>query len=93
MAFAANRHHSGCEFRRHSGCWRTIRARSLWPLLPLLLASAPAAAEDTTVPSLQLLEFLADWQDDDGQWLDPMDLAPADPPPADDEQSKGENDD
>ncbi len=66
----------------------------LWLLLPLLLAGAPLAAEDTpAIPSLQLLEFLAEWQDDSGQWLDPMDLAPADLPSADNDQSKGEDDD
>ncbi len=41
-------------------------------LLYLVLFNAPslAFAEDKQ-PSLELLEFLADWETDDGQWIDP----------------------
>ena len=40
-----------------------------------LLAVAPAMAADTppqnSAPDAALLEFLGEWEGDDGQWLDP----------------------
>ena len=27
--------------------------------------------EDAEMPSLELLEFLGDWETDDGEWIDP----------------------
>jgi len=38
----------------------------------LLANTASQAASDEALPSLELLEFLADWQNDDGKWLDPI---------------------
>ena len=57
----------------------------LWSTVLLLgLLSAPALAqepgqvrentEDTEMPSLELLEFLGDWETDDGEWIDPEEL-------------------
>jgi len=55
--------------------------------LTLLLSSSLAAAAPTlakgtpaarTVDS-QILDFMADWQGDDGQWTDPMTFARIDP--------------
>lgn len=59
----------------------------LWSLLLLLgLLSAPAMAQDpdqarksapqekTEAPSLEFLEFLGDWETDDGEWIDPEEL-------------------
>lgn len=49
----------------------------------LLLASLPlwaaAPAAPAQLPDDQLLEFLADWQGPDGNWLDPMTFASVDP--------------
>ncbi len=57
----------------------------LWSTVLLLgLLSSPAFAqepgqarestEDTEMPSLELLEFLGDWETDDGEWIDPEEL-------------------
>ena len=49
----------------------------------LLLASLPLWAAAPAAPALvaddQLLEFLADWQGTDGNWVDPMTFASVDP--------------
>lgn len=45
-------------------------------LLALLLLVPPVMAEsDGDEPTLELLEFLAEWQDGEGQWIDPVALA------------------
>lgn len=31
-------------------------------------------AEEDILPSLEFLEFLADWQTDQGEWLDPLQM-------------------
>jgi len=31
-------------------------------------------ADDTSLPALEMLEFLADWETEDGQWIDPVEL-------------------
>jgi len=57
----------------------------LWSTVLLLgLLNAPALAqepepirentEETETPSLELLEFLGDWEMDDGEWIDPEEL-------------------
>jgi hypothetical protein len=57
----------------------------LWSLLLLLgLLTSPALAqepgqvrkstENTEAPSLEFLEFLGDWETDDGEWIDPEEL-------------------
>jgi hypothetical protein len=57
----------------------------LWITVLLLgLLNAPALAqepepirentEETETPSLELLEFLGDWEMDDGEWIDPEEL-------------------
>jgi hypothetical protein len=28
--------------------------------------------DDTTMPSIELLEFLGEWETEDGDWIDPM---------------------
>ncbi len=52
-------------------------------LLPALLAVAPTLLADTApkppAPDSDLLEFMADWQGNDGQWVDPMTFARIDP--------------
>ena len=49
------------------------------PALVLCLAAVPSFAAQP--PSLELLEFLAEWQDENGQWADPFSV-----PDTDDEQ-------
>ncbi len=51
-------------------------------LLPLLIVALPARADTApaTIPSdAKVLDFMADWQGDDGQWTDPMTFARIDP--------------
>ena len=33
-----------------------------------------APKENTEMPSLEFLEFLGDWETDDGEWIDPEEL-------------------
>ncbi len=57
----------------------------LWSTVLLLgLLNFPAFAqepgqvregsENTEMPSLEFLEFLGDWETDDGEWIDPEEL-------------------
>lgn len=52
-------------------------------LLPLCMVSLPVLAKDKAAPvpatDAQVLDFMADWQGDDGQWTDPMTFARIDP--------------
>ena len=62
-------------------------------LLPVLLAAAPALADEPPAPeppSIELLEFLGSFATPDGDWLDPVQLAgdargPAPPPAPEDD--------
>lgn len=56
---------------------------SLWLFLPLALVAGTAQAAHKKpailAPTAPLLEFMADWQGDDGQWTDPLTFAQIDP--------------
>ena len=58
--------------------------RLLW-LVVFTAASLPGHAANTpktpaaTLPDPELLEFLVDWQDAAGQWVDPLTFAQIDP--------------
>ena len=56
---------------------------SLWLLVPLALVAGTVQAADrkplNPAPAGELLEFMADWQGDDGRWTDPMTFARIDP--------------
>ena len=62
---------------------RSSVRRSLWLFLPLALVAGTAQAAHKKpafpIPAGQLLEFMADWQGDDGQWTDPLTFAQIDP--------------
>lgn len=47
-------------------------------LLYLALLSMPLSAEDRVQPSLELLEYLGGWEDAQGNWIDPQELAAVD---------------
>jgi hypothetical protein len=49
--------------------------------LPFLFSALPAHADTRPLaPSdAKVLDFMADWQGDDGQWVDPMTFARIDP--------------
>ena len=60
------------------------RARSALLVLLMGCVSAQANTDEESMPGMALLEFLADWETADGQWLDPVDLeAPDEPAPSD----------
>jgi hypothetical protein len=40
----------------------------------LSLWAGAVCAEEEEQPSLELLEFLADWETSEGQWIDPTEL-------------------
>jgi hypothetical protein len=46
-------------------------------LLNLVFAAVAAAADEdsTDMPSMELLEFLGEFQTEDGEWIDPMELS------------------
>lgn len=50
------------------------RVSVVWLLMLVLIPFAAVAddAPEDESPSLELLEFLADWETDDGEWVDPM---------------------
>jgi hypothetical protein len=50
-------------------------------LFPFLIAALPAAANTSlhTPSDAKVLDYMADWQGDDGQWMDPMTFARIDP--------------
>lgn len=64
---------------------RPLRLAAGLLLLPLYLITVPALAKDsppaasTPATDAQILDFMADWQGDDGQWTDPMTFARIDP--------------
>jgi hypothetical protein len=49
-------------------------------LLNLVFAAVAAAADEdsTAMPSMELLEFLGEFQTEDGEWIDPMELSDTD---------------
>lgn len=71
-----------------------MRVNSLL-LAAALLASNAAAAEEVEAPPLELLEYLGEWEDSDGQWLDPQMLRLVMPggPPLGEEQVNEEDKD
>jgi hypothetical protein len=53
-----------------------------WALLPVLLAINPAHGDGTEkepeTPSLEMLEYLGEWEQEDQQWIDPLSLSESD---------------
>ncbi len=70
---------------------KTRRAR----LAGILLMSACCAQSlaDDDLPGMALLEFLAEWETADGQWIDPVELDDPAAVPAADAQTREEVDD
>lgn len=50
---------------------------SYTPLLLLSLLPAGMYAAEEEQPSLELLEYLGNWEDSNGNWIDPQMLEPA----------------
>ena len=47
------------------------------PIIILCLLIAPNLHADDEIPSVELLEFLADWQQEDDEWFDAITSTPA----------------
>ncbi|MEE4375889.1 MAG: hypothetical protein V2J55_00025 [Candidatus Competibacteraceae bacterium] len=62
-----------------------LASRTLGILLSVLPSVYAAESDETDVPSMELLEFLGEWETADGQWLPPTSLDT-------DESSLDEND-
>ena len=57
--------------------WRARVAPRKWFLLMLLLSTEQILATDDEQANdfLALIEYLGEWQTDDGEWIDPDDLS------------------
>ncbi len=72
-----------------------------WALLVLLGAVSAAPADEReqeteSGPSMEMLEFLGEWETDRGQWFDPLwlaDVAQTEPEPERTQTTEGEGDD
>ena len=53
------------------------RARPACMALLMGMFAAQAIAEADSLPDMELLEFLVEWETSDGQWIDPVDLQEA----------------
>lgn len=53
-----------------------------WALLPALVTAGPAPGdgpeEEPEGPSLEMLEYLGEWQKEEQQWIDPLTLYESD---------------
>lgn len=58
-----------------------------WTLSAVLLFAAETGANEEP-PSVELLEFLGSWEDDNGQWIDPLELLPAENEPGDESNNE-----
>ncbi len=59
-----------------AGLWSTVLLLGLlstpaWAQEP---EQARKTSDESEIPSLELLEFLGDWETDDGEWIDPEEL-------------------
>lgn len=43
-------------------------------MLMMSVYSVQTRAEDAGLPAMEMLEFLADWEMEDGRWIDPVEL-------------------
>ncbi len=60
-------------------------------LLGVLMNGSAQAADE--VPDLALLEFLGEWEDDQGQWLDPLEFLEREGGQDGDTETSGEQND
>ena len=59
------------------------RARSAIVLMLMSVYATVNASEEDGLPGMALLEFLAEWETADGQWIDPVELDETDDPSMD----------
>ena len=53
------------------------RARPACMALLMSMLAAQALADADSLPDMELLEFLVEWETSDGHWIDPVDLQEA----------------
>ena len=57
---------------------KKLRVRPAFMFVLMSACSAQSLADEDELPGMELLEFLAEWETPDGQWVDPVELdAPA----------------
>jgi hypothetical protein len=57
----------------------------------LSLWAGPVFGEEEEQPSLEMLEFLADWETSEGRWIDPTELDQWTVPDKEEENDKDKN--
>jgi len=60
--------------------FRTLLILGLLTCLSAVSVSADEQKEDETLPSLELLVFLGEWETGNGEWQDPLELERMDLP-------------
>jgi len=70
-----------------------MRARSFVVMLGAVLSlwAGPVFGEEEEQPSLEMLEFLADWETSEGRWIDPTELDQWTVPDKEEENDKDKN--
>jgi hypothetical protein len=83
---------------------KTVDAAMGLIIAALIAGAAPAPAQDNEIavsegdaspaaaPSLELLEFLGEWETDEGHWIDPTQFDPTPAEPAEMENDTQTND-
>jgi hypothetical protein len=51
-----------------------VKSLVLVSILFVSLSAAAARGDEEDPPSMEILEFLADWETDEGEWIDPTTL-------------------
>jgi len=67
---------------------KTRRASAAAVVFMMSMHCVQTRAEDTGLPAMEMLEFLADWEMDDGRWVDPVELDEVQVAPADDTEER-----
>lgn len=65
------------------------RAKLVWLIL-MSACCTQTLADNDSLPDMELLEFLAEWETSDGQWVDPLELDTSIALPAEDSEPKPE---
>ena len=57
-----------------AGLWSALLLSGLLSSPTFAQEPEQATSEESEAPSLEFLEFLGDWETDDGEWIDPEEL-------------------
>ena len=57
-----------------AGIWSAILLSGLLSSPTFAQEPEQTTSEESETPSLEFLEFLGDWETDDGEWIDPEEL-------------------